>query len=47
MLIFLYSSFEFTSDDVSAYFGRFKLRQYDLTSKDIRESLELLPDEDV
>lgn len=29
------------------YFDRSKLRKYDLTSKDIRESLELLPDEDV
>ncbi|KAF1919703.1 serine/threonine-protein kinase-like protein [Ampelomyces quisqualis] len=45
--IFLYSSFGFISDDFTAYFGRSKLRKYDLSSKDIEESLELLPDEDV
>ncbi|KAF1992947.1 serine/threonine-protein kinase-like protein [Amniculicola lignicola CBS 123094] len=45
--IFLYSSFGFISDDFTAYFGKSKLRKYDLTSKDIKESLKLLPDEDV
>lgn len=45
--IFLYSSFGFISNEYIAYFGKSKLRKYDLTSKDIRESLELLPDEDV
>ncbi|KAH8696879.1 hypothetical protein GQ44DRAFT_733557 [Phaeosphaeriaceae sp. PMI808] len=37
---FLYSSFGFTSDEPTAYFGRSKL-------KGIKESLELLLDEDV
>lgn len=45
--IFQYSSFGFVSDEYIAYFGQSKLRKYDLTSKDIRESLQRLPDEDV
>jgi hypothetical protein len=45
--IFLYPSFGYISDDFTAYFGRSKLRKYDLTSKDIKKSLELLPDQDV
>lgn len=45
--IFLYSSFGFITKEHNAYFGKSKLRKFDLTLKDIRESLELLPDEDV
>ncbi|KAF2761047.1 serine/threonine-protein kinase-like protein [Pseudovirgaria hyperparasitica] len=45
--IFLYSSFGYISDDYIAYFGESKLRKRDLSKKDIMESLQLLPDEDV
>ncbi|KAI9800500.1 MAG: hypothetical protein M1825_004048 [Sarcosagium campestre] len=45
--IFLYSSFGYMTDDHIAYFGKSKLRKYDLTPKDIIESLERIPDEDV
>ncbi|RMZ73496.1 kinase-like domain [Pyrenophora seminiperda CCB06] len=45
--IFSYSSYGYISDDFTAYFGQSNLRKYDLTSKEIKESLELLPDDDV
>jgi serine/threonine protein kinase len=45
--IFLYSSFGFVSDEYIAYFGQSELRKYDLTSKEIKQSLRRLPDEDV
>ncbi|KAI9847003.1 MAG: hypothetical protein M1837_003359 [Sclerophora amabilis] len=45
--IFLFSSFGYMTDDHVAYFGQSKLRKYDLTPKDIIESLELVPDEDI
>ena len=45
--IFLYSSYGYIGDDFTAYIRRSKLRKYDLTSKNIKESLQLLPDEDV
>lgn len=39
--IFLYSSFGFITDDHIVYFGKSKLRKYELTPKAINESLEL------
>ncbi|KAF2106474.1 serine/threonine-protein kinase-like protein, partial [Lophiotrema nucula] len=45
--IFLHSPFGFISNEFIAYFGLSKLRKYDLTSKDIKENLEQLPDNDV
>ena len=45
--IFLYSSFGFITNEYVAYFDQSKLKKYELTQKDIKESLELLPDEDV
>jgi serine/threonine protein kinase len=45
--IFLYSSFGYMTDQYVAYFGKSKLRKYDLTAKDIIESLEHVPDEDI
>jgi serine/threonine protein kinase len=45
--IFLYSSFGFITNEYIAYFGQSNLRKYQLTAKDIKKSLELLPDEDV
>lgn len=45
--IFLHSSFDIIADDFTAYFGQSHLRKYDLSAKDIKESLQLLPDEDV
>ncbi|KAH8707151.1 serine/threonine-protein kinase-like protein [Phaeosphaeriaceae sp. PMI808] len=44
---FLYSSFGFINEQYIAYFGTSALRKYDLTSRDIRESLQRLPDDDV
>src|ERR1700760_801044 len=44
---FLYSSFGYMTDEYFAYFGKSKLRKYDLTSKDIIESLKLVPDEEI
>ena len=46
-LIFLYSLFGFITKEYNAYFGKSKLRKFNLTPKDIRESLELLPDKNV
>jgi len=40
-------SFGFITKEYNAYFGKSKLRKFDLTLKDIRESLKLLLDEDV
>ncbi|KAF2254812.1 serine/threonine-protein kinase-like protein [Trematosphaeria pertusa] len=45
--IFLYSSFGFITNEYVAYFGQSNLRKYELTPKDIKDSLKLLPDEDV
>ncbi|KAH9823761.1 serine/threonine-protein kinase-like protein [Teratosphaeria destructans] len=45
--IFLYSSFGYITKDFVAYFGQSAMRKLQLTPKDIRESLELLPDDDV
>ncbi|KAF2175643.1 hypothetical protein K469DRAFT_743221 [Zopfia rhizophila CBS 207.26] len=45
--IFLYSSFGFITNEYIAYFGQSNLRKYELTPKDIKDSLKLLPDEDV
>ncbi|KAF2176495.1 serine/threonine-protein kinase-like protein [Zopfia rhizophila CBS 207.26] len=45
--IFLYSSFGFINKANYAYFGKAELRKFDLTPKDIRKSLKLLPDNDV
>lgn len=45
--VFLYSSFGYVTNDYTAYFGQSTLRKYALTSKDIRDSLKLLPDEEV
>jgi serine/threonine protein kinase len=45
--IFLYSSFGFITNEHEAYFGKSKLRKFDLTPEDIGRSLERLPDEDV
>jgi hypothetical protein len=45
--IFLYSSFGFITNEYIAYFGQSNLRKYELTPKDIKDSLNLLPDEDV
>jgi len=45
--IFVYSSFGFITNEHIAYFGQSNLRKYQLTAKDIKESLKLLPDEDV
>jgi serine/threonine protein kinase len=45
--IFLFSSFGFITDEYVAYFGQSNLRKYALTAKDIKDSLEFLPDDDV
>lgn len=45
--VFLYSSFGYVTNDYTAYFGQSTLRKYELTSRDIRDSLKLLPDEEV
>lgn len=45
--VFLYSSFGYVTSDFVAYFGQSSLRKRQLTPKDIRECLKLLPDDDV
>ena len=45
--IFLYSSFGYITNDYVAYFGQSEIRKCDLSQKDIREALKLLPDKDV
>lgn len=45
--IFLYSSFRFITNQYIAYFSKSSHRKYNLTLKDIRESLQHLLDDDV
>ena len=45
--VFLYSSFGFITDEYIVYFGKSKLGKYNLTPKDIKESLKLIPEDDV
>lgn len=45
--IFVYSSFGYITEEFEAYFGQSNLRKYDLRPENIRDSLELLPDDDV
>jgi serine/threonine protein kinase len=45
--VFLYSSFGYISDEYVPYFGESELRKDDLTPKDIVDSLQLIPDEEV
>lgn len=45
--VFLYSSFGYVTDDFCAYFGQSNLRKLHLAPKNIKESLKILPDDDV
>jgi hypothetical protein len=45
--IFVHSSFGFVTNEYIAYFGQSNLRKYELTARVIKDSLRLLPDEDV
>lgn len=45
--IFLFSSFGFITDEYVVYFGQTNLRKYRLTAKYIKESLELISDDDI
>ncbi|KAH7111045.1 serine/threonine-protein kinase-like protein [Dendryphion nanum] len=45
--IFLYSSFGFITKEYIAYFGQSSLRKSELTPKEIKNCLKIVPDEDV